>query len=233
MSYAIRVASLDHVPTRSSSIIVGEKQDSMSCCENFPCCYALNHGLIYIIAALIWGLGAIGCFAKAHDLLHLADDRGATKTELIVTHVVPLVGGIIIGHYWFANLAEKNIVRMQSLEKPKWHSSFRWQLWLFLIFFDGSLMLLSDVITRSGQDANQEYVSSLVFAGLDLSIFAALFVSFWRYPWRWSTFRVDNLTEATGDSKGADGTSNGLYANLLDPAQQLTDAMNNGKATEA
>ena len=78
---------------------------------------------------------------------------------------------------------------------------------MFLIFFDGAFIMLSESITKPGATSSTEYASPLVFGGLDLTIFAALFVSFWQYILGWRAFRsgIDNKDDKSNMVSG--GTS--------------------------
>jgi len=106
---------------------------------------------------------------------------------------------------------------MSDMATPLWHSSFRWQLWLFLCLFDTSFYGISDGLKYS---KGVSHVTALVFAGLDVSICASLTVSFYVYFREWSVFHEEALESAS--------TVNALNSTLLDPSKTLSDAMQAG-----
>ena len=191
--HAIRVSSLDHAPTMSSTLVAGNK--SQSCCAGFPCCGAFNHGTLFVIAAVIWLAGVVGGTADGLRHLHDAVNIGATNKEVVGTLVSSVLCGLLLGYYGFISFAHKNIDRIEKLQLPKWHESFRGRIWFLLLICDcGTVYLFSSVATGSSYT---DMVWKLVFSSLDLLISTSLLVSFFIYPYRWRTFmsNTKRLTE--------------------------------------
>lgn len=204
MSYTIRVSSLDHAPTQSSTLLAGESS-SGSFCAGFPCCQAPNHATLYVTASVIWLLGAFATAADGVKHFTQAKDKGATHGQMAATLISSLLLGLVFGYFGFCLLVNRNIDRLGKLENPKWWECFRARLWVFLIIFDGGTLYLFDNVAQGG--SSTDIVWQLIFSGFDYCVALGLLVSFFVYPNRWSTFciKVQALTEPllSEDLKGS------------------------------
>ena len=203
----MRVSSLDHAPTQSSTLLAGESV-SGSCCAGFPCCSALNHATLYVTASVIWLLGSFATAADGVKHFKHAKDKGATHIQMIVTLTSSLLLGLVAAYFGFCLLANRNIDRLGKLEKPQWWECFRARLWVFLIIFDGGTLYLFDNVAQGS--SNTDIAWQLVFSGFDYCVALGLLISFFVYPYRWSAFcmKVQTLSEPL--------LSNDLKSSLLD-----------------
>jgi hypothetical protein len=203
MSYTMRVSSLDHAPTQSSTLLAGESS-SGAFCAGFPCCAAFNHATLYVTASVIWLLGVFATAADGMKHFKQAKDSGATHGQMVGTLVSSLLLGLLGGYFGFCLLANRNIDRIGTLEKPQWWECFRARLWLFLILFDGGTIYLFNNVAQG--TSNTDIVWQLIFSGIDYFVAMGLLVSFFVYPYRWSSFciKVQALSEPLipGDLKG-------------------------------
>jgi hypothetical protein len=190
----MRVSSLDHAPTQSSTLLAGESS-SEAFCAGFPCCAAFNHATLYVTASVIWLLGVFATAADGMKHFTQAKDSGASQGQMIATLISSLLLGLVAGYFGFSLLANRNIDRLGNLEKPLWWECFRARLWLFLMIFDGGTIYLFNNVAQG--TSNTDIVWQLVFSGLDYCVAMGLLVSFFVYPYRWSTFctKVQALSE--------------------------------------
>ena len=183
----MRVSSLDHAPTISSTLLAGESS-SGSCCIGFPCCEAFNHATLYVTASVIWLLGAFATVGDGMAHFKQAKDNGATHGQLMTTLISSLLLGLVAGFFLFMLLANRNIERMGSLVKPKWHECFRPKLWIFLMAFDGGTFFLFNYTARGS--TNTDIIYQLIYSGIDYCCGIGLLMSFFVYPYRWNTFQT-------------------------------------------
>jgi len=186
MSYTMRVSSLDHAPTMSSTLLAGESSNG-SCCVDFPCCEAFNHATLYVTASVIWLLGAFASVGDGMAHFKQAKNNGATHGQMMSTVISSVLLGLVMGYFGFMMLANRNINRISSLEKPKWHECFRARLWLFLMVFDGGTVFLFNYTAQG--TSNMDITWQLVYSGVDYCCGVGLLLSFFVYPYRWSTFQ--------------------------------------------
>ena len=83
MSYAMRVSSLDHVPTFGATKVSGKREDT--CCRGFPCCL-VSHKSLYLVAMFIWVVGVVVCTVKGVDYYRSAESKGAGQAGLLGAH---------------------------------------------------------------------------------------------------------------------------------------------------
>ncbi len=145
--------------------------------------YPMKHGLfdistptLKILAAIVWFSGATFLIFKGGSLLAEAfalQPDSAWPWGFVVIGVV--LGGLK-ARYLFSGVCEKNLLRIESLARPKIWQFFRKRFFFFLMI----MIVLGVSLSRW---AHHHYVFLLFVAALDLSIGAALMGSgyiFWK-----------------------------------------------------
>ena len=129
-----------------------------------------------IFSAVVWYGGAISLIFKGGNLLAEAfalQPESAWPWGVVVAGVV--FGGLK-ARYFFSRVCEKNLLRIESLERPKIWQFFRGRFFFFLMI----MIVLGISLSRW---AHHRYVFLLYVATLDLSIGVALVGSsymFWK-----------------------------------------------------
>lgn len=182
MSYAIRVSSLDHVPTFGASKVAGDRKKQ--CCKGFPCCYT-SHKSLYLVAGLVWCVGIVVTAIKGADFYRAAEDKGAGPANLLGALLGGLISGVCMGQLVFVWIAKKNIDRIEMLERPYWHAAFSWKFYSFLISVNALTVMLSRFVFTGR-------LAMLFFCALDLNVSMSLFYSFYVYLFNWRTFGLKN-----------------------------------------
>ena len=129
-----------------------------------------------IFSAVVWYGGAISLIFKGGRLLA---EAFALQPESAWPWGV-VVGGVVFGglkaRYFFSRVCEENLLRIESLERPKIWQFFRGRFFFFLMI----MIVLGISLSRW---AHHRYVFLLYVAALDLSIGVALVGSsymFWK-----------------------------------------------------
>ena len=128
-----------------------------------------------ILSAVVWYGGGIVLLVKSGMLM-------AEAFALRSDHVWPwglvaagIVLGVLRGRYLFSRVCQKNLVRIESLERPKIWQFFRKRFYFLLLL----MVLLGVGLSRW---ANHRHVYLLCVAALDLAVGVALMGSsyvFW------------------------------------------------------
>ncbi len=128
------------------------------------------------LAALIWVSGSVILFVKSSSLLMEADNLDPDKPWLWIAILTGLVIGSIKTKYLFNRLCNKNLNRIDDLEKPRlWHC-YRPQFFIFLFL----MVALGAYMSKVAQGS---YYLLISVATVDLSIATALLGSslcFWK-----------------------------------------------------
>ena len=129
-----------------------------------------------ILAAVVWYCGGFVLLIKSGVLLA---EAFALRPDQAWPWGV-LAGGVVLGglkaRYFFSPVCEKNLLRIESLLRPK-----IWQFFRGRFFFILLLMIVLGISLSRG--AHHRYVFLLCVAALDLSIGVALMGSsymFWK-----------------------------------------------------
>jgi hypothetical protein len=129
-----------------------------------------------MLAAAVWYGGGVALLIKSWDLLAEAfalRPDPAWPWGIVVAGFV--LGGLKV-RYLFARICEKNLQRIESMERPKIWQFFRRRFFFFLLL----MIVLGISLSRW---AHHRYVFLLWVAALDLSIGVALMGSsymFWK-----------------------------------------------------
>jgi hypothetical protein len=143
----------------------------------------MNQGLfdasirtLKMLAAAVWCGGGVVLLVKSWALLTEAFALRPDSAGLWV----PLTAGVVFGglkaRYFFSRVCEKNLLRIESLKRPKLWQFFRGRFFFFLMI----MIVLGISLSRW---AHHRYVFLLFVGGLDLSIGVALMGSstmFWK-----------------------------------------------------
>ena len=129
-----------------------------------------------MLAAAVWYGGGVALLIKSWALMA---EAFALRPDQAWPWGV-LAGGVVLGglkaRYFFSAVCEKNLLRIESLKRPKIWQFFRKRFFFFLL-----LMIVLGVSLSRG--AHHRYVFLLCVAALDLSIGVALMGSsymFWK-----------------------------------------------------
>lgn len=129
-----------------------------------------------IFSAVVWSGGCVFLLFKSWALLTeaIALRPGSAWPWGVV--VAGVVFGGLKARYFFSGVCEKNLLRIESLERPKIWQFFRGRFFFFLMI----MIVLGISLSRW---AHHRYVFLLYVATLDLSIGVALVGSsymFWK-----------------------------------------------------
>ena len=171
MSYIMRVASLDHAPTMSSSKVAGDKHEQG--CDGCCAC-EVSHEFLFWFASFVWAIGAFACLYRGYTLVDEAQDLGAPQETVLFAVVPCIVMGVVLGYFMFMKLAHRNIDRIEKLARPLWYNGFRWQFYCFLIGFDCTIFILTEYFSKTVN-------ARLAWGSLDLSVGTSLTMSFFVY----------------------------------------------------
>ena len=129
-----------------------------------------------ILSAVIWYGGAISLIFKGGGLLAEAFSLQPGDAWPLGVVVAGIVFGGLKARYFFSGVCEKNLLRIESLKRPRVWQFFRKRFFFFL------LLMIVLGISLSGW-AHHRYVFLLCVSALDLSIGVALLGSsyvFWK-----------------------------------------------------
>ena len=129
-----------------------------------------------VLSAVVWYGGAISLILKAWRLLAEASAMQPDNAWPWGIVVVGVVFGGLKARYLFSRVCEKNLLWIESMERPKVWQFFRRRFFFFLLL----MIVLGISLSRW---AHQRYVLLLCVAALDLSIGVALMGSsfiFWK-----------------------------------------------------
>jgi hypothetical protein len=137
----------------------------------------VSHRTLRVLCAITWYAGGLVLLVKGGDLLREAHGLQPGRILPWIAAAAGLMAGGLNAKYRFSNNCRSNLVRIDSLEKPR--------IWQFFrpVFF---ILLLLMVIAGASLSrmAHDNYPFLIGVAILDLSIAAALLGSglvFWRY----------------------------------------------------
>jgi len=145
--------------------------------------YPMKHGFfdastrtLKMLAAIVWNGGAISLIFKGGCLLAEAYALHPDRAWPWGVAVVGVVFGGLKARYFFSRVCEKNLLRIESLKRPKIWQFFRGRFFFFLMI----MIVLGISLSRW---ANHRYLFLLGVAALDLSIGVGLIGSshmFWQ-----------------------------------------------------
>ena len=185
MSYAIRVSSLDHVPTTSATKLAGDKKmTGDSRCRDFPCC-RVSHKALYLIAATIWVVGVVLCGIGGAEDTRRAHELGAKPASLLFVILGGVGLGLLLGHFAFSYIAKKTLDRIEMLERTYWHSSFNWRFYVFLVSINVIMRVLEKYVWYNKS-------AYMTYAALDLQVSVSLLYSLHVFIFNWRTFGLKN-----------------------------------------
>ena len=142
-----------------------------------------SHEMLYIIAGIIWGIGAWACADQAMILIRsVSVTFPVNSVETIATLSTSAFVGMLLAYFFFAPLAVRNIRRLEQLKYPRWYQSYRLRFYLMLCVFDGGVILLTTLFAKDS-------ISKLVMGGVDLTIAFSLGLSIVEYLLQWHMFR--------------------------------------------
>lgn len=167
-------------------------------CQNwnkFPCC-SVDKEILYWLAALVWLVGVLATGETGTNLLVDAQRRYDNKDMWIVytCWALSVAVGLTFAHLLFVPIFKKNLVRILALEDPRIYQFFRMRFWFMLIFFDGSIYLVTKLFAK-------DELSHALIGALDFSVCVSLSVSGFLYFTEWKSFR-QKCIEARIDLNG-------------------------------
>ena len=119
------------------------------------------------LSAMVWYGGAISLIFKSGSLLAVAYTLNSDKFWPWGIFMIGVVLGGLKARYLFSRVCEKNLLRIESLKRPKIWQFFRGRFFFFLLL----MIVLGISLSRW---AHHRYVFMLCVAAFDLSIGVAL-----------------------------------------------------------
>ncbi len=135
-----------------------------------------SHRTLKILALLLWITGGAMLIRKASELLFEAHALESTSAWIWLAIVLGIILGGLKAKYLFRKACKKNLVRIDTLQEPKFWQFYRPNFFLFLALMIGTGATLSRL-------AHGNFPFLLRVALLDLSIATALLGSsivFWQ-----------------------------------------------------